>query len=350
MEIKIDDRIIGRGHPVFFIAEAGVNHNGSTELAKQLIDVAVDAGADAVKFQTFRAEELNTETAPKSSYHIQTTGSDKVQTWFELLKSQEISFDMHVELIKYCKKKDIIFLSTPYGIDSADLLEELDIKMYKLASTDLNNLPLLSHVAKKGRPIIISTAMSNLEEVREAYQTIKKSGLNEIIILQCTGNYPSRLSDSNLNVMNTYKHEFDCLVGYSDHTLDIINPIAATAMGANVYEKHFTIDKNLPGPDHRMSLNPEELKQTLKVIRETESTMGSSKKYVLSDEEENRIKLRKSIVAIVDICKGQRITEDMIGIKRPGNGVAPKELKNILGKKANLFIKKDTVILNQHIL
>lgn len=350
MLINVDNKVIGKGNPVFFIAEAGVNHNGSIDLAKQLIDIAVDAGADAVKFQTFKAGELNTETAPKSSYHIQTTGSDKDQTWFELLKSQEISYDMHVELIKYCKKKDIIFLSTPYGFDSADLLEGLDIAMYKLASTDLNNLPLISHVAKKGRPIIISTAMSNFDEVKDAYQTIKKAGLDEIVILQCTGNYPSELSDSNLNVMKTYKNEFKCLVGYSDHTLELINPIAATAMGANVYEKHFTIDKNLPGPDHRMSLDPMELKRTIRAIRETELAMGSLKKDVLADEKENRIKLRKSIVAIVDIEEGQIITKEMLAIKRPGNGIAPKEMQNILGKRTRIFIAKDSVISKTQIL
>ena len=344
MEFKIQNKMVGDGYPLFFIAEAGVNHNGSVELGKQLIDVAIEAGADAVKFQTFRAEELNTETAPKSTYHIQTTGSDSNQTWFDLLKTQEISPEMHVELIDYCNHKGIIFLSTPYGEQSANLLEKLDISAYKIASTDANNIPLLQHIACKGRPMIISTAMTTSEEVKAAVGAIRAEGLDDIAVLQCTGNYPAHLKDSNLRVMQTYRDQLNCIIGYSDHTPDLINPVAATAMGAKIYEKHFTIDKTLPGPDHRMSLEREELKQTIQAIRDTELALGSSKKKVLNDEKENRIKLRKSIVTTKKIKQNTKIERDMVGIKRPGNGIPPSKLDKIMGKIVARDLDKDCVI------
>jgi N,N'-diacetyllegionaminate synthase len=344
MEIIISNRKIGDGHPVFFIAEAGVNHNGSLEMGKQLIDVAVEAGADAVKFQTFKAEELNTENSPKSSYHIETTGSDSKQTWFELLKTQEISKEMHLELIDYCRKRKIIFMSTPYGEQSADLLENLGIAAYKIASTDANNTPFLKYVAQKGIPMIISTAMATMEEVEMAVDTIRKAKLEQFVVLQCTGNYPSRLENTNLRVMQTYRRNLNCLVGYSDHTLDMINPVAATAMGACIFEKHFTIDKKLPGPDHRMSLEPQELKDTVSAIRQTEMVLGSLEKYVLPDEEENRVKLRKSIVAAIDIPKGGKLQQKMLTTKRPGNGIPPEKLVEILNYQTNTDIAKDTTI------
>ena len=344
MEFKIADRFIGDNHPLFFIAEAGVNHNGSIKLGKELIDAAASAGADAVKFQTFRAEELNTQNAPKSTYHIETTGSDDNQSWYELLKTQEISEEMHIELIDHCAKKNIIFLSTPYGHESSDLLEKLKVPAFKIASTDTNNIPFLKHVAKKGKPIILSSAMATMEEVIDAVQTVKNVGIDDVVMMQCTGNYPSKLSDSNLRVIQTYKKKLDCLVGYSDHTPDLINPIAATAMGIDVYEKHFTVDKNLPGPDHRMSLDPKELHNTVKSIRKTEIALGSYEKNVLKDEEENRVKLRKSIVTNNDILKGEIINSKMLSIKRPGNGIQPSKFNEIVGKKALRHISKDTII------
>lgn len=344
MEIKIQDKVVGDGHHLFFIAEAGVNHNGSIELGKKLIDIAADSGADAVKFQTFKTENIITKTAPKSSYHIKTTGNDKTQSWFDLLKTQEMSNDMHIELIEYCRKKEIIFLSTPYDEESADLLENLDMPAFKIASTDLNNIPLLRHVARKGRPMIISTAMSNMQEVEEAIDSVRDEGLEDIILLQCTGNYPAQLEDSNLRVIQTYRDRFYCLVGYSDHTPDIINPIAATALGANLYEKHFTANKNLPGPDHQMSLDPYELKETIKVIRKTEIALGSSEKKFLVDEEENRLKLRKSIFTIIDVKKGQKLKRSMLGIMRPGNGISPDNIENVIGKVTCCDIPSGTLL------
>jgi len=344
MELKINDRIIGDAHPLFFIAEAGVNHNGSIDLAKELVNIATEAGADAVKFQTFKTANIITPDAPKSSYHVETTGDDNTQSWFNLLKTQEMSRDMHVKLIDYCKMKKIIFLSTPYDEESVDLLEELNVPAFKIASTDTSNIPLLRYIARKGRPMIISTAMATMQEVEDAVIAVRDEELKDIAVLQCTGNYPAKLSDSNLRVMETYKQKLNCIVGYSDHTPDLINPVAATAMGAKIYEKHFTIDKSLPGPDHIMSLEPEKLKQTVKAIRATEQALGSSEKQVLEGEKENRVKLRKSIVANVDINKDEIIHKDMIAVKRPGSGIPPADMDTIIGKKVAIDIPSGTVI------
>ena len=347
MVFKIQNKMVGTGHSLFFIAEAGVNHNGSIKLGKQLVDVAVEAGADAVKFQTFITENIITLNAPKSTYHIETTGSDNKQTWFELLKTQEMSRQMHLQIIEYCNKKRIIFLSTPYDEQSVDLLDELNVAAFKVASTDTNNLPLLRYMALKKRPMILSTAMATMEEVEESVAAVREKGLNDIAVLQCTGNYPARLTDSNLRVINTYRKKLHCVVGYSDHTPDVINPIAATAMGAKIYEKHFTLNKTLPGPDHRMSLDPEELKQTVKAIRKTEGALGRSEKQVLEVEKENRLLLRKSLVADKDINKGDLILRNMIAIKRPGTGLSPSKLERIIGKRAKVDIPKDSMLTNE---
>ena len=344
MKFKIADNIIGDGYPVFFIAEAGVNHNGSIELGKKLIEIAKEAGADAVKFQTFKTENIITKTAPKSTYHIETTGSDEDQSWFDLLKTQEMSKEMHIEMIEHCKSVGIIFLSTPYDEESADLLESLDVPAFKIASTDTSNIPLLRYIAKKGRPMIMSSAMSTMEEVENAVAAVREEGLNAVAMLQCTGNYPAKLTETNLRVLQTYREQLQCIVGYSDHTPDLINPIAATAMGANIYEKHFTIDKTLPGPDHRMSLEPDDLKETVKAIRDTELALGSSEKNVLNDEKENRLKLRKSVVTTKMIKQNTKIEIDMVGIKRPGNGISPSEFHNIIGKITARDLEKDCVI------
>jgi N,N'-diacetyllegionaminate synthase len=342
--MNIKDKKIGPGNPVFFIAEAGVNHNSSMDLARQLIDAAAAAGADAVKFQTFKTENIITPNAPKSTYHIQTTGSDKEQTWFELLKTQELTREMHVALIKYCEEKNILFLSTPYDNDSADLLEELGVPAFKIASTDTNNIPFLKYVARKGLPMILSSAMCTMEEVIQAVEAVREEGLQEVAMLQCTGNYPAKLEDSHLNVMNTYRDKLQCVIGYSDHTLELINPIAATAMGASIYEKHITIDKTLPGPDHRMALDPEELKETIRVIRQSEGAMGNSHKQILESEKENRNKLRKSIVANTDIPAGTIITEKMIAVKRPGGGLEPSQWGEVIGRKASKLIENNSLL------
>lgn len=344
MEFRIGDRPVGDGHPVFFIAEAGVNHNGDLDLGRQLIRAARAAGADAVKFQTFRADRLNTRQAPKSSYHVATTGDDEEQTWFDLLRTQELTESMHVKLMECCREEGIVFLSTPYDELSADLLFALGVPAFKLASTDTSNLPLVRHVARKGRPLILSTAMCTMDEVAQAAGAAREAGLNDVAVLQCTGNYPSRLEDSNLRVMLTYRRDLGCLTGYSDHTQEIINPVAATALGASIFEKHFTLDRSLPGPDHRMSLEPAELAATVSAVRQTEAALGSPVKRVLPDEEENRLKLRKSLVAVRDIARGEVLSPDMLVAKRPGTGISPARLYDVLGRRALSAIAEETVL------
>lgn len=343
MEFEVQDKKIGDGHPVFFIAEAGVNHNGSLELACKLIDAAIDAGADAIKFQTFKADKLNTKNAPKSSYHVETTGSDDQQSWYELLKTQELSKEYHLYLKNYCNSKGIIFLSTPYDEESADLLDEIGLPLFKLASTDTNNIPFVRYIAKKGKPIIISTALCEMDEVQATVKAVRSEGLESFVVLQCTGNYPASLDDSHLRVILTYRKELRCLVGYSDHVLGPINAIASTALGSCVYEKHFTIDKLLPGPDHRMSLEPAELKETVQAIRLTERALGRPEKRALPSERENRIKLRKSLVAACNITKGALLTREMIEFKRPGTGISPAKLDDFLGKIIKVDIKADSI-------
>ena len=329
MKIKIGNKFIGENQPIFFIAEAGVNHNGSLSMALKMVDVAKESGADAIKFQSFKTDNLILPQAPKSKYHIETTGSDKKQTWFDLLKTQELSYEMHKKIIKYCKKRKIIFLSTPYDKDSVDMLEKLNVEAYKIASTDSNNIPLLRYIAKKRKPMFISTAMANIKEVKETVKCVKKYIPNKFILMQCTGNYPSKNIDSNLKVMLTYKNFFGCLYGYSDHTLDFINPIAATALGASIYEKHFTLNRKLNGPDHRMSLLPTELKKTIEIIKKTRLALGNGKKKVLDSEKHNRLRLKKSLVAVNFIKKGEKLSRSKVAIKRPGTGLPPKEIFKI---------------------
>ena len=342
MQIKIENRIIGMNQPVFIIAEAGVNHNGSLDLAFELVDAAVESGADAVKFQSFKTEHIVTPQAPKSTYHIETTGSK--QSWFDLLKTQELDRTAHASIIDYCRQKNILFLSTPYDEESAEMLDEMNVPLYKVASTDLNNIPFLRFLARKKRPIIISTGMSTLEEVKISVDAIKQEGCHDIVVLQCTSNYPTPLADTNLRAMVTMANSLDVLVGYSDHTLDMINAIASVAMGAVVFEKHFTLDKNLPGPDHRMSIEPDELQELVAIIRKTELVLGSPEKTITRSEEENRIKLRKSIVARTDIPSGTRIQAKMLTCKRPGDGISPGEWDNIIGRKARADIRENEMI------
>ncbi|MFW5794999.1 MAG: N-acetylneuraminate synthase, partial [Bacillota bacterium] len=244
---------------IFIIAEAGVNHNGDLEIAKKLINTAVNAGADAVKFQTFSANRLVTKNAPKANYQNETT--DKNESQYEMLKKLELSFEEHKILKKYCAENNILFLSTPFDFESVDLLEALEVELYKIGSGDLNNIPLLKYIADKNKPLIVSTGMSNLAEVEEAVMAVKETGDNELVLLHCVSNYPAKYENINLKAMNTLKTAFNVQVGYSDHTLGIEIPIAAVAMGAKVIEKHFTLDKTMDGPDHRASLNPEELNQ-----------------------------------------------------------------------------------------
>jgi len=341
MKIKIGKNLIGKGEPCFIIAEAGVNHNGSLDLAKKLIDAACKAGVDAVKFQTFKAEDLVTENANMFEYQKKNTGENCSQLTF--LKRMELKYDDFLKLKEYCDKKGILFLSTPHTEGAVDFLEPL-VPAYKIGSGDLTNIPVLEKIAKKGKPIILSTGMANLKEVKDAVKAIKRAGNSRIVLLHCTTNYPCPIEEVNLKAMLTLKKEFNLPVGYSDHTEGIVVPAAAVALEARVIEKHFTLDNRLIGPDHKASLEPNKLKEMVVAIRKTEQVLGIEKK--IPTDSENRIKnaVRKSIAAEMDIRKGTRITRAMLAIKRPGTGILPKDLHKVIGKVARRDIKRNTII------
>lgn len=338
MKVRIEDRYIGEEEPCFIIAEAGVNHNGDVELAKKLIDVAKDSGADAVKFQTFTTEGLLSKNivVPK---HIKSR-----ESLFETIKKLELSEEEHYELSEYCKRKGIIFMSTPMDNKSVDLLDNIGVPVFKVASCDLDNLPLLKHIAKKARTIILSTGMGTISEVGEAVEVIKSNGNDDIILLHCVSAYPPRVEEVNLRAINTLRNAFKLPVGYSDHTIGITIPLAAVAMGANVIEKHFTLDKTMEGPDHAVSADPVDLKNLVSGIRELEKSFGTGVKAPSKDEIVMKKAFRKSIVAGVNIKKGETITPEMISIKRPGTGISPKYFDFIVGRTVKRDITKDDLL------
>lgn len=325
--IKIGNKYIGEGQSVFIIAEAGVNHNGSLKLAKKMIDAAKSSGADAVKFQTFKAEDLMAEKGAR----------------FKMLKKLELNQNGFKTLSDYCKKKNIMFLSTAFDSKSADFLYRLGVPAFKIASGELTNTPLLLQIANYHKPIILSTGMATLKEVREAVKAIYSTGNKKLILLHCTSNYPTRHEDVNLKAMDTLKKEFNVAVGYSDHTEGIEVPIAAVTMGACVIEKHLTMDKGLPGPDHKVSLEPDEFKDMVNAIRNIEKIMGDGIKVPRQSELEIKKIARKSIVASRDIPMGTRLSMDMLSVKRPGKGIEPKYLNRIIGKQLKVDIEKDRV-------
>ena len=319
---------------VFIIAEAGVNHNGSIELAKQLIDVASNSGADAVKFQTFKAENLVSKNAQKAEYQKKTT--DISESQFDMIKKLELDVNTHKELIAYCQEKNIMFLSTPFDHDSINMLSELRLQIYKISSGDITNLPYLKHIGSLSKQVILSTGMSTLEEVGDALTVLINAGTSKenITVLHANTMYPTPMEDVNLNAMLTMRRELDVVVGYSDHTLGIEVDIAAVAIGASVIEKHFTLDKAMDGPDHKASLEPEELKAMVGAIRNIEKALGSSEKKASPSESANINIVRKSIVANQDIKKGDLLTDKNISIKRPGNGISPMKWDSVVGTVA----------------
>jgi len=345
-EIKIADSAIGKKHSCFIIAEAGVNHNGKLKLAKKLVDAAVNAGADAVKFQTFKSEEVVTDNADTASYAKKNIGKKLKQ--IEMMKDLELKYDDFKKLKKYCDKKEIIFLSTPHSFDAIDFLDDL-VPAFKFGSGDLTNIPALIHAAKKEKPLILGTGMATLEEVKEAVNAIKKTGNHQIVVLHCTTNYPCPFEEVNMNAMITMQKRLDCLAGYSDHTTGISVPVMAATLGAVIIEKHLTLDRSLPGPDHKASLEPTELKNMVTEIRNVEKALGRSEKKPTKSEKEIMKNVRKSIVAKSDIEKDEIIKKEMLDIKRPGTGLCPKEINNILGKKTRKDIKKDELILEKDI-
>jgi len=330
---------------VFIIAEAGVNHNGSLELAKKLVDIAVEAGADAVKFQTFKAENLVSKEAKKAKYQVKNTGSDESQ--YEMLKRLELGFDEFVELKRYCDKKGIMFLSTPFDFESIKFLDELGLEIFKIPSGEITNYPYLREIAKLKKRIILSTGMANLCEIEQAIDVIEKFGTKRehITVLHANTEYPTPFKDVNLKAMLTIKEAFKVDVGYSDHTLGIEVPIAAVAMGAIVIEKHFTLDKNMDGPDHRASLEPNELKAMVKAIRNIEIALGNGIKKPSKSESKNIEIARKVIVAKKDIKKGEKFSEENLTVKRvKGKGINPMRWEEIIGKVANRNFKEDEKI------
>ena len=329
---------------VFIIAEAGVNHNGSVDLAKQLIDVAVDSGADAVKFQTFKAENLVSKNTQKADYQKQTTDASESQ--FDMLKKLELDVETHKKLIAYCQEKDIMFLSTPFDHDSIDMLNDLGLEIFKIPSGEITNLPYLRHIGSLSKKVVLSTGMSNLKEVGDALNILVNAGTlkDNITVLHANTMYPTPMEDVNLNAMLTIQKEFSVDIGYSDHTLGIEVDIAAVAMGASCIEKHFTLDKTMNGPDHKASLEPEELKAMVGAIRNIEKALGSSEKKLSLSESENIKIVRKSIVASQDIENGELLTEKNVTVKRPGNGINPMMWDNIIGTVATKDYKIDSLI------
>lgn len=340
--VQISGRTVGPGHSCFIIAEAGVNHNGSLETAKHLIDVACRSGADAVKFQTFRASELATPEAPKAKYQLLTTAPSESQ--FEMLRALELSPDAHRQLQSYCQDQGLLFMSTPFDEISADLLAELDVPVFKIASGEITNLPLIEHIAKKGKPIILSTGMSSLSEVDQAIQVIRDSGCDKLIVLQCVSNYPASPADVNLRAMQTMAQAFQVPVGYSDHTLGIEVALAAVALGACVIEKHCTLDNGLPGPDHRASLEPREFSAMVRGIRTVEAAMGHGRKEPAAPEAETASVARKSLVAAGNIAANTVLKEEMIAIKRPGSGLPPAFRPFLVGRTALQDIRSGTLL------
>lgn len=327
---------------VFIIAEAGVNHNGDIKLAKKLVDVAADAGADAVKFQTFKAETLVCKNAKKADYQLETTDGEESQ--FEMLKKLELTKEMHEELIAYCKEKQIMFLSTPFDVESVSLLNDYGIEIMKIPSGEITNYPYLKTVGETGKRVILSTGMSTMDEVEEAVKVLQNHGAEDITLLHCNTEYPTPMKDVNLLAMCTMKNKIGVPVGYSDHTEGIEVPIAAVALGATVIEKHFTLDKTMEGPDHKASLEPEALKQMVKAIRNIEQTLGNGKKEPSESEKKNIAIVRKSIVAKCDIAEGEVFTEENLTTKRPANGMTPMLWNDVIGKRAKKSYYCDEVI------
>ena len=329
---------------VFIIAEAGVNHNGSIKLAKKLIDMAVESGADAVKFQTFKTENLVSKTAEKAAYQKKTT--DALESQFDMIKNLELDLTAHKKLITYCLEKGITFLSSPFDHSSIDLLISLGLQTFKIPSGEINNLPYLRHIGSLGKKIILSTGMSSLQEVGDALKVLMESGSKKenISILHANTMYPTPMKDVNLNAMLTIKKEFDIAVGYSDHTVGIEVDIAAVAMGASIIEKHFTLDKTMNGPDHKASLEPNELKEMVLCIRNIEKALGSFEKKPSPSESINIDIARKSIVSKQKIKKGEVLSEENITTKRPGNGLSPMVWDKIIGTIADKDYQMDDLI------
>jgi N,N'-diacetyllegionaminate synthase len=329
----------------FIIAEAGVNHNGSLELAKKMIDVAVEAGVDTVKFQTFKAEKVISRYAPKAEYQKKITTADESQ--LEMVKKLELDEVAHEELLAYCRFRNIQFLSTPFDLESIDLLDKLGLEIFKIPSGEITNLPYLRKIGALKKEIILSTGMADLGEIEDVLDVLTGVGmkLKDIIVLHCNTEYPTPMQDVNLKAMQTIKSAFPGIhVGYSDHTEGIEVSIAAVAMGATIIEKHFTLDKNMEGPDHKASLEPNELKAMVQAIRNIETALGNGIKKPSPSELKNKPIARKSIVAARNIRKGESFTEENLTVKRPGTGISPMRWDEVIGQVTQKDYEKDELI------
>ncbi len=326
---------------VYIIAEAGVNHNGNKELAYKLVDAAKKAGVDCIKFQTFKAENLVSHTAAKADYQKDTTGEG---SQIDMLKKLELSYDDFVDLKKYCDQEGICFLSTPFDFESINFLNGLDMPFWKIPSGEITNFPYLVALAKTKKPVVMSTGMCRMNEIEEAMRVLKDNGTPSIKLLHCNTEYPTPFEDVNLNSMKTMADAFGVEVGYSDHTKGIEVPVAAVALGATIIEKHFTLDRNMEGPDHKASLEPDELAQMVSSIRHIEKALGSADKKPSPSEMKNIEVARKSIVASTHISAGDVFTENNLTVKRPGSGISPMRWNEVLGQKAARDYEEDELI------
>jgi sialic acid synthase SpsE len=342
-EVRFGDRLIGEGHPTFVIAEAGVNHNGDLELGRRLIREAKQAGADAIKFQSYKAGKISTRTAPR--YWVEPDDPDGSQ-YDTFAKLDSFGEKEHRELFRYAEEVGILCLSTPFDDEAVEMLEELGVPGYKIASADLTDLPLLERAASKGKPMLLSTGLATIAEVGEAVEVVRQAGNEQVVLLHCTLQYPCDYENANLRMMLHLKSAFpDIPVGLSDHTLGIAIPQAAVALGAAAIEKHYTVDKTLPGsPDHHLSVDPKDLRQMMESIRAIEKAMGRYDKGPVEAESAAYRYARRSIVSAKPISRGTRITRDMLTFKRPGTGIYPKHVDEVVGRTAREDIAEDTVL------
>lgn len=340
--------MIGPSHPVFIIAEAGVNHNGDIELAKKLVVEAKRVGADCVKFQTFRADDLVTLSAPKAAYQLKVT--DPGESQFAMLKKLELPFDDYVELLALCRELGIMFLSTPYNFADVDFLHKLDAPAYKLASMHLTESPMIEYVGKKGKPVFLATGMGHISDVVAAADAFAQTGNNNLVLMQSTTDYPAKPEDAHLRSIRAIEDATGAIVGYSDNSGITDTCIMAVAAGAYVIEKHFTLDKQLSGPDHSASANPEEFAAMVQRIREVERALGSAEKHITPLEARNMVGMKRSLTAVVPIPAGMIITADVLGFKRPATGLHPNRYYDVIGKKARRDIAQDQTLTEEDIV
>lgn len=337
--IEIGRRLIGPGHACFIIAEAGVNHQGDPALAKQLIVEAKGAGADCIKFQTFSADRVVTKVALKAAYQLRQTSQAESQ--HEMLRKLQLRPEDYPDLLAACAKEEIMFLSTPYSDEDVDFLSDLGVQAFKIASALVVELDFLQHVACKGKPVILSTGMATLAEVDEAVRAVRDTGNDQLVLLQCTTDYPAAAAQANLRAMGTLREAFGLPVGYSDHTQSATACVVAVALGAAVIEKHLTLDRTLPGPDHATSADIPQFRQLVATIREAEAVLGSAAKRPAESERTNQIAMRRSIVARRVIPVGTNITRELLTYKRPATGISPRDLPSVVGARARVLIEAD---------